>query len=180
MRHGLRSVSGLALLALALAPSAAARPGGWADLHRPLHIAHLAAGAACPVSHPDRAVDFARFGVARGLGSGPAYPSLPRGALVLGSLQGAGASSPWKIQKVLWFIHPRSAGPVLVRGRRLDGPGLVRFGRGLAPGTELRIPAGTREQPSYTRLRSAGCYAYQVDGLTFSRVVIFRATFGGS
>jgi hypothetical protein len=167
---------GLAVLALALAPSAAARTGGWAELHRPLRVPHLAAGGACPVSHPDRAVDFARFGVARGLGPGPAYPVLPRGVLVLGAPQGADAGSPWKIQKVLWFVHPRYAGPVLVRGRRLDGAGLVRFGRGLTPATELRIPAGGREQPSYTRLRSAGCYAYQVDGLTFSRVVIFRAT----
>jgi hypothetical protein len=28
---------------------------------------------------------------------------------------------------------------------------------------------------SYTRMREAGCYAYQVDGTTFSRVVVFRA-----
>ena len=73
-------------------------------------------------------------------------------------------------------MHPRYAGRVLVRGRRLDGPGLVRFGRGLVPALELRMPAGRREQPSFTRLRSPGCYAYQVDGRTFSRVVIFRAT----
>jgi len=33
---------------------------------------------------------------------------------------------------------------VLVRGRRLDGPGLVRFGRGRTPASELRIAAGTR------------------------------------
>ena len=29
--------------------------------------------------------------------------------------------------------------------------------------------------PSYTRLRAGGCYAYQVDGATSSRVIVFRA-----
>ena len=139
-------------------------------------IAHLATGAACPVSHPDCAVDFARFGVARGIGAGPAYPILPRAVLPLVPARGADAGSRWAGQKVLWFVHPRYAERVLVRGRRLDGAGLVRFGRGLVPALELRIPAGRREQPSSTRLRSPGCYAYQVDGATFSRVVIFRAT----
>ncbi len=66
--------------------------------------------------------------------------------------------------------------PVLVRGRRLDGAGLVRFGRGVVPARELRLPAGTSEQPSFTRVRSLGCYAYQIDGVGFSRVIVFRAT----
>ena len=29
--------------------------------------------------------------------------------------------------------------------------------------------------PSYTRLRGGGCYAYEVDGTSFSRVIVFRA-----
>jgi hypothetical protein len=28
---------------------------------------------------------------------------------------------------------------------------------------------------TYTRIRSAGCYAYQVDGTGFSEIVVFRA-----
>jgi hypothetical protein len=56
------------------------------------------------------------------------------------------------------------------------------------PPTELGIPTGARGgyppghklvgqryRPSYTRLRAPGCYAYQIDGLTFSRVIVFRA-----
>jgi hypothetical protein len=31
--------------------------------------------------------------------------------------------------------------------------------------------------PSYTRIQTAGCYAYQVDGLTFSEVIVFQAVF---
>jgi hypothetical protein len=28
---------------------------------------------------------------------------------------------------------------------------------------------------TFTRLRAPGCYAWQIDGPTFSRVVVFRA-----
>ena len=81
---------------------------------------------------------------------------------------------------------PAYRGPVLVRGLRLDRAYRVRFDQGNVPRRELRIgseetvswpgqPHGSRGKPSYTRLRAAGCYAYQIDGTTFSRVVVFRA-----
>jgi hypothetical protein len=88
---------------------------------------------------------------------------------------------------VLWFIAPRYRGPVLIRGRRLDQPGRIRFDRGKVPPTEMRISkndrggyppgykhVGQRYRPSYTRLRAPGCYAYQIDGTTFSRVIVFQ------
>ena len=159
---------------VATAPTASAHD---AELRRPLHLPHVKPGAACPVSHPDSSVDFAGFGIARGIGRGPAYPiGISRGVLFLAPAAGADAGSPWAGQKVLWFVHPRYRGAVLVRGRRLDGPGLVRFDRGMLPANELRIPAGTEERPSFTRLREAGCYGYQIDGASFSRIVVFRAT----
>jgi len=164
---------GLAAFGAALAPSAIARDAGWSALERPLHLPHVVPGAACPISHSDAAVDFGKFGIARGLGPGPAYPILPRGILALVPAADGGR---WAAQKVLWFVHPRYRGPVLVRGRRLDGSGLVRFDRGVVPPPELRLPAGTTERPSFTRLRAAGCYAYQIDGEDFSRVIVFRAT----
>lgn len=34
---------------------------------------------------------------------------------------------------------------------------------------------GSRGRPSYTWLRALGCYGYQIDGRTFSRVIVFRA-----
>jgi hypothetical protein len=74
---------------------------------------------------------------------------------------------------------------VLVRGRQADGSNEVRFGRGDVPNTELlfRAPGNAQADPpngwtyeiDYTRLRAPGCYAYQIDGETFSDVVIFRA-----
>ncbi len=48
------------------------------------------------------------------------------------------------------------------------------YTRGGQPGG-VTPPAGTRYLPSYTRLLGPGCYAYQIDGTTFSRVIVFRA-----
>jgi hypothetical protein len=70
---------------------------------------------------------------------------------------------------------------VLIRGRQLDGPNEVRFEDGVNPGRELRLrvlgSSGGQwyNRASYTRLRAPGCYAWQVDGLRFSRVIVFRA-----
>ena len=38
-----------------------------------------------------------------------------------------------------------------------------------------RVAAGGRAWLTETRVRSGGCYAYQVDGTSFSEVVVFRA-----
>nr|BFE87442.1 hypothetical protein GCM10020093_100430 [Planobispora longispora] len=65
----------------------------------------------------------------------------------------------WGGQKVLWAVDPGLDTLVLVRGRRLDGPGEVAFGDPAAP--ELLLdpaedakPGGWRDHPSYTRLRA--------------------------
>lgn len=160
-------------------------------LFRPLHVPHLAPGAPCPVSHVDRRIPFgSRFGVGDGIGKGPAYPiGLPAGELHLAPAHNFD-STAWAGQKVLWFVRPSYRGPVLIRGARVDGPGRVRFDRGDVPPLSIRIgrqrtsdgspsspvpPKGTRFRASYTRLRGPGCYAYQIDGTSFSRVVVFRA-----
>jgi hypothetical protein len=90
--------------------------------------------------------------------------------------------SDWGGQKVLWVVDPSYHGPVLIRGRRLDGDESVRFDRGREPAQQLRLPpvpgnttGGWANYPSYTRLRAAGCYGYQIDGTSFSKVIVFRA-----
>jgi hypothetical protein len=145
---------------------------------RPLHLPKLARGAACPVSTPDAGVDFSAYGVARGLGTGPAYPvGMASGTLNVGPAVNFG-SKVWGGQKVLWFVVPSYTGPVLIRGGRLDAKGDVRFEVGNVPPKELLLPAskGARDRASYTRLEAPGCYAYQVDGTSFSTIVVFRAT----
>jgi hypothetical protein len=85
---------------------------------------------------------------------------------------------------VLWLVAPDYRGPVLIRGRRLDGQGLVRFDEGDVPPARIRMgpdPASLgneprwRDRPSYTRVEGLGCYAYQVDGSHFSYPIVFRA-----
>jgi hypothetical protein len=157
-----------------------------ADLRaRPLRIDSLAAGAACPTSRlrttsPD-------FGP--GLGDGPVYPVgfSKRGVLRFAyppPNNSVFAGSAWGGQKVLWVSDPKYAGPILIRGRQVDGPNRVQFGQGSAALLrELAFAAesadnwtgGWRNFPSYTRLRAPGCYAYQVDGADFSDVIVFRA-----
>jgi hypothetical protein len=123
-------------------------------------------------------------------GPGPAYPfigsgsdraqlvfELPLGDPVFGT--------EWGGTKAIWGISIRYAGPILVRGRQLDGPNEVRFENGspgftdekrLHPDAELRLvgpkPHGN---PATTRLRAPGCYAYQVDGRGFSYLIVFDA-----
>lgn len=187
----------LLVLALVGAGSAALAATAWSGgragftLARPLHLPHLAAGARCPVSHVDHRIPFTRrFGINVGIGRGPTYPiGLPAGVLHLAPASNF-QSADWAGQKVLWFVHPSYLGPVLIRGGRIDGPGRVRFDRGNIPPLSVHVtrspgePGGTpvpkdaRYRPSYTRLRGPGCYAYQVDGTSFSRVVVFRADWG--
>jgi hypothetical protein len=197
----MRRPASVAAVLLALAPAAASPSPKdvWARLHRPLHVPRVATGSRCPVSPVNRTVRFAAFGTARGIGAGPAFPigfGQPGSVLefVPAASGTAFANSAWGGQKVLWLVAPAYRGPVLIRGRRLDGSQLVRFeGSGMRiPPSELRIPAGAtlngnpgvgdvgqRYRPSYTRLLVPGCYAYQIDGTTFSRVVVFHAARAG-
>jgi hypothetical protein len=95
-------------------------------------------------------------------------------------------SQEWGGQKTIWAIQPGLTGLVLVRGVQLNGSNEVRFGRGDVPATELlfSLPGEAQSDPpnngwtyeiDYTRVRAPGCYAYQIDGETFSYVVVFRA-----
>jgi len=71
----------------------------------------------------------------------------------------------------------------LIRGARLDGPELLGFNGTKLPDPELRIapgetvhwqrqPPGSRGNPSAVRVTAPGCYGFQIDGTSFSRVVV--------
>jgi hypothetical protein len=185
----------LGVLLVAVTPAAAAvragAPAGgdeWRVLHRPLNLPQLERGAPCPVSRVDRRVDWSRTGVAEGVGPGPVYPILgSRSTLAVFARDDWGS---WRGTKVLWFVHQRYRGNVLIRGRRVDSWERLRFDNGAVPSEEIRIaagpsparwrdqPAGSRGRPSYVRVRAGGCYAAQIDGTTFSRTVVFRVRFG--
>lgn len=78
----------------------------------------------------------------------------------------------------------RYDGPILIRGLELQSripagfsaPGDRPFiDMNLAPGDPANAFRGWREWPVDMRLARPGCYAVQIDGLTFSTVVVFRA-----
>jgi hypothetical protein len=91
--------------------------------------------------------------------------------------------------KTIWALPPGLESLVLVRGQKVDGPNELRFGRGDVPDAELLFhapgpatsdppdgpPTGWTYEIDYTRVHAPGCYAYQIDGETFSEVVVFRA-----
>src|SRR5437870_650740 len=109
----------------------------WASLHRPMHLPPVAAGAACPVS-PQRPVQLGAGDSWTLPGPGPAYPVLSPGTVLSFTWpptpdQGDFYGSGWSGNKVMWIVAARYRGPVLVRGRQLDGPHLVRFNRGRPP-----------------------------------------------
>jgi len=112
--------------------------------------------------------------------SGPVFPST--GTQVgMGSFTG----SPWLGTRVTWAANASYTGPILIRGGEIGGTGALGFGSGSRPYDELQLLDAGRQAPpvvnggrawlSYTRVRSSGCYAYQVDGTSFSEVIVFRA-----
>lgn len=177
----------LALIATVIAVfalgSAASSPAsdGWAALRRPLRLEALKAGARCPVT-PTHALDNGRF---TGIGSGPAYP-MPS-AFSSDSLHPG-----WIAAKTLWTWPARYLNQpfhVLVRGRRLDRPGVMRFQLGPDWGTrlsrELHIntsqPVGSFSETTWgatvTLLlgRKRGCYGLQLDTSRGTSIIVVRA-----
>lgn len=182
-----RSAPALAILVLVVGcsrggettPTVTAAPDPLDPLTRELSIPQLEPGAPCPRTRGrEISPDFAP-----GLGNGPAYPvGLGRNG-ILDEVEPPERfeSREWGGQKVLWVVDPRYDGPVLIRGRQLDGPNEVRFDEGDVPPRRIWLPAEDapderwRERPSYTRLRAPGCYGYQVDGPNFSFLIVFEA-----
>jgi hypothetical protein len=152
----------------------------WAALRsRPLHFPAVHAGG-CPRT-PARQVS-SSFGIALDGGS-PPYPLPFAGGLV--SYSKSDVNNGWLHHKTLWIAPIALNGPVLVRGRQLDGRNPLRFGSyptGVA--RELRLSfrggdfsGGWQEAWGwrYTLIRAPGCYGLQVDGAGFSKVLVFQA-----
>ena len=79
---------------------------------------------------------------------------------------------------MLWITAPSYTGPTLIRGRRIDARGLIRFQEDWGKPKELMIWGGRgsnngwSDRASEELVRTIGCYAFQIDGTTFSRVVV--------
>jgi hypothetical protein len=174
----------------------------WATLARPLHLPTIAPGASCPVTRqiglPPNGL-FPRAQWKDWVGPGPVYVGGYLGPLrgsVVVQYETYGSVRGWHPAVILWVSTAAYRGPILVRGREIDGSNGIRFG-GLQ-GTEGGSPAltqghlvptknnaeylepglrpsGWHQWPAYVFFRAPGCYAIQMDGVTFSEVVVFRA-----
>jgi hypothetical protein len=186
MRRTAPVIAALLVAALTLIEPLGASETPWAKLHRPLHLPRLAAGAPCPISRIDRRIDWERvkFPGSPGIGRGPVYPGLGSSGGRLTATPDVQYGGPWAGGKVFWYVRPSYRGRALIRGHRLDGSQSLGFNGGRRPVRELRIergitvswegqPSGSRGIPSSVRARSPGCYGVQIDGTTFSRVVVF-------
>ena len=176
------------LLLTALGVHVATAGNGWRTLHRPLHLPQVAPGGTCPVSAVDPRIDWAAINVfgGSGIGRGPVYPATgPYSELTVRPDTQYGG--PWLQTKVFWYIRPSYRGPVLIRGRQLDGTNVLGFNGAAMPRWEMHIhrgdtvgwagqPPGSRGVPSDIRALVPGCYGVQIDGKRFSRVVVFRVT----
>jgi hypothetical protein len=159
-----------------------------AALMRPLTFPVLTAGQSCPAT-PGSQLDGGGFG-GIALGTGPVRPILAGeppsdAARGIADLVHPTSVPPWLGVKTLWAIVPAYQGPVVIRAKRLDGPGMIATGEGptvtalvVPPGPTLNGGSGWRTAPGGTWVMAEGCYAWQVDGLTFSYIIIFRAVLG--
>ena len=142
-------------------------------LVRPLHFPELA-DSRCPGS-PARYVSAPAFG-SMALGTGLVRVGVDA-TPAHGGLRAGHTDFPgWRALKTHFFSFPAYRGPFLVRAQRLDRAGPVRLGGSPAGGGPLVVPPGSgwREVPYFTFFRSPGCYGWQVDGLTFSEIVVAR------
>lgn len=159
----------------------------WHELERPILIPSQGRAAPCPVSKPDPNGDLSRFGGPRrpAWGLGPAYPSFvsvraDRPVLEYEypiSRRNVYYGSRWSGNKLPWrFDRAAYKGPLLIRGRQLNGMDVLRFGQSAFPAPDLRVVVEDADMmPSSTRVRRRGCYGFQLDGLSFTRVIIFEA-----
>ncbi|MGK5740025.1 hypothetical protein [Micromonospora sp. URMC 103] len=187
MTKALRAATVAALLPVSAAcdgsardvPPAAAPGSPSAFAAPPLRLPDAGAGGACPTSEarpwsrPDQAV--------RVLGPGPVYPVADYfgGGAVLG-LRDADRQRDGTYEKKVRWIAEGYQGPVLVRAARIDGPGSAsaRFAYTGEPrdgGHYALLTHTDSDLPGTTTVAGPGCYAYQVDGTTFSVTIVFRA-----
>jgi len=151
-------------------------------LKRSLRFPSLRKDEACPAT-PGAPVDtYTSYFVGTALGNGPVRVAIGnRGDLLHGQVQGGGTEVPgWSALETLWFAMPSYDGPFVVRGERLGGLGPINVDGSatnpsplvVPPGPTANTEGGIRVAPVSTWVRSPGCYAWQVDGLSFSYVIV--------
>ncbi|MBQ1027713.1 hypothetical protein [Micromonospora sp. C95] len=144
----------------------------------PLALPTVPPADACPVTEPQSWPDTDQ--ASRVLGPGPLYPVadyFTEGAL---QLRDEDREADGTFTKKVRWIGSGYTGPVLVRAARIDATGnaTVRFsytGESRDGGHYAVLSRPDSDLPATTTVSGPGCYAYQVDGVSFSVTIVFRA-----
>ncbi len=91
----------------------------------------------------------------------------------------------WRGEKTPWYVPKVYRGSVTVTAQRIDRPGQIRFAFGYGQHLRklvfdrnglMRNPVGPFyfAMPSASLFRSAGCYAFHVNGRSFSERLVVR------
>ncbi|HEX5594658.1 MAG TPA: hypothetical protein VFX61_01345 [Micromonosporaceae bacterium] len=157
-------------------------------LARPLRLPTVSPGEACPVSGVTTRSPAAQESAAEGLGTGPLYPitfyigqdaTLRLGAQPPLPAKAPGPDGLYKL-KVVWASTGAHPGPAVVRVGRLDGTGGGFVELSYRPDARrgdavvFALPDVAADFPSTTSVSGPGCYAYQIDGMNHSEVIVFR------
>lgn len=153
-------------------------PGVAALLARPLDLPRVAPGEPCPVT-PGRDASPA---VSSGSGAGPMVTSAGSGYVPLWPHPEAPG---WFGTKIAWTLEKVVAGPVVLRGAQIDGPGLLRWEDPPATSPDWTdmdaLLVGVTGNRAYRSgisgmpVSEPGCYAVQVDGEGFQQHIVFEA-----
>jgi hypothetical protein len=163
------------------------------ELRRPLTAPQLSSGDPCPRTE---ALVEALPNTVLLTGANPVFasPFGPDGARPIEHV----AEDGWILLKTVWFADAEYDGPLLVRGRQLDGDNPLLFAssetgvQGEAPQVcvgrtcyqEILLPGRSipssevRAWGGYTIVRAPGCYAFQVDGIGISTMIVVQITDG--
>jgi hypothetical protein len=166
----------------ATAPSTSREAGPTSTkLGRPVHFPRVVHGS-CPASRGRYVTTPTVKGIA--LGNGPVRVFINNaGDLRQGRAHLASTRFPnWLALKTHFFSSPDYQEAFLVRTKRLDRGGPIALGARPTDATSVLVPSGPaangqegwREFPYSTFVKSPGCYAWQVDGLTFSEIIVVR------
>jgi hypothetical protein len=156
---------------------------------RPLRLPTLAAGDVCPVTPatrmdpaPPAGHPLGTGGPPTALGRAPLFPdahSYDSGTRL--PVRPGHPHPGWYVAKAPWASRAGYRGWALIRTARLDGPGQALVELQLADGPQISnaLPIDLQTDWRYwagqTEVTNPGCYAYQVDGSSFSEVIVFRA-----
>jgi hypothetical protein len=151
-----------------------------AALKRPVRFPVLRAGQRCPTSRGTPFNNSYIGGIA--LGTGPVRVIAGSNRRGVAELINPSSSPPWLALKTLWFSLPAYQGPFVIRAKRLGHPGPVTLADPpvmtplvVPPGPTLNSAFGYRTVPGGLFVETPGCYAWQVDGLNFSEIIVVRA-----